>query len=56
MKLNETQVNQLIEWYNQGDSYSVIAERFGTSKTSVFRFIQDLKDKGLIVLERRSNR
>ena len=56
MKLNEAQEKQLIEWYNKGDSYSVIAERLGTSKTSVFRFIQDLKDKGLIVLERRTNR
>lgn len=48
MKLNEAQEKQLIEWYNKGDSYSVIAERLGTSKTSVFRIIQSLISKGLI--------
>ncbi len=48
MNYNSSQIQDIIAWCNEGISYQEIANRIGTSKTSISRCIKNLRNQGLI--------
>lgn len=56
MTFNSNQEQQIIDLYNQGVTYKEISAKIGTSKSSVFRYIQKLKGEGKITVNRTTSR
>lgn len=48
MNYSSSQIQDIISWCNEGISYQEIANRIGTSKTTIFRCINKLRNQGLI--------
>lgn len=48
MNYSSSQIQDIIIWCNAGITYQEIANRIGTSKTTISRCIKDLRNQGLI--------